>query len=80
MHRLTAVLTLSASLLACAVARCEVSAPQQHPEPHPTRGVGAGHIPAHGPAPVRGNPRPPLEHPNLVDKKGHPEALKAEGA
>jgi len=30
--------------------------------------------PAHGPAPVRGNPKPPAENRNLSDKAGHPNA------
>jgi hypothetical protein len=38
------------------------------------RGVGGGHIPSHGPAPTRGTPHPPAEHPNFADKRGHPEA------
>jgi hypothetical protein len=74
MHRLAPVLALSASLVFCAVARSETPAPQQHPQAHPTRGVGGGHIPAHGPAPVRGNPHPAPEHPKFADKKGHPDA------
>jgi hypothetical protein len=35
---------------------------------------GASHIPAHGPAPVRGKPRAPVENRNLSDKAGHPNA------
>ena len=49
------------------------------------RGVGGGHIPAHGPAPVRAAPAParaaperpapaPAEHRTFADKPGHPEA------
>jgi hypothetical protein len=37
-------------------------------------GVGGGHIPSHGPAPSRGTPRAPTEHPNFQDKGGHPNA------
>ena len=40
---------------------------QGHPEPHPQ------HIPGHGPAPVA-HPKPAPDHPNYVDKKGHPNA------
>jgi hypothetical protein len=36
-------------------------------------GTSAGHIPAHGPTPVKtGHPAP--EHPNYADKPGHPNA------
>ena len=44
--------------------------------PGPVKGVGGGHIPAHGPAPVRaGRPAPaPAEHRTFADKAGHPEA------
>jgi hypothetical protein len=40
------------------------------------RGVGGGHIPSHGPAPVReAKPAPaPAEHPTFADKPGHPAA------
>jgi hypothetical protein len=40
------------------------------------RGVGGGHIPAHGPAPVRAGQKAPapVEHPTFADKAGHPEA------
>ena len=44
------------------------------PAQHPAHGVGGGHVPAHGPAPVRGNSRPAAEHPNFSDKGGHPNA------
>jgi hypothetical protein len=37
------------------------------------RGVGGGHIPAHGPAPVRA-PKAPAEHQTFADAPGHPEA------
>jgi hypothetical protein len=51
----------------------------------PVRGVGGGHIPARGPAPMRApqqhNPAPqehnapaPQEHQTFADKRGHPEA------
>ena len=65
-------LALSAALLISIAAR---SGTPQRPESHPApRGVGGGHIPAHGPAPVRGTPRATPEHPKYADKKGHPEA------
>lgn len=45
------------------------------------KGVGGGHIPAHGPAPSRApkaNAKPaaaaPADHPTFADKAGHPEA------
>ncbi len=38
------------------------------------RGVGGGHIPAHGPAPARAPKAAASEHPTFSDKKGHPEA------
>jgi hypothetical protein len=41
------------------------------------RGVGGGHIPAHGPAPARPQERSapaPAEHQSFADKAGHPEA------
>jgi len=41
----------------------------------PVRGVGGGHIPAHGPAPVRSAPaHPPSENRSFADKDGHPNA------
>lgn len=38
--------------------------------------VGGGHVPAHGPAAVHGNPRPPRPeaHPSYSDRNGHPNA------
>ncbi|MFY9531898.1 MAG: hypothetical protein WAR24_23590 [Candidatus Acidiferrales bacterium] len=39
-----------------------------------SRGVGGGHIPARGPAPVKDHAHPPEEHRNFVDKEGHPNA------
>jgi hypothetical protein len=36
--------------------------------------VGGGHIPSHGPAPVRAQPRPGPEHPDHRDAPGHPSA------
>jgi hypothetical protein len=36
------------------------------------QGVNRGHIPAHGPAPFRGQPHAPAEHRNYSDKAGHP--------
>jgi hypothetical protein len=47
---------------------------------HPSggeRGVGGGHIPAHGPAPVRSAPRraaPASERRTFADQGGHPQA------
>jgi hypothetical protein len=40
------------------------------------KGVGGGHIPAHGPAPVRAGREKsaPAKHPTFADKPGHPEA------
>jgi|SRR5579862_1182428 len=44
------------------------------------RGVGGGHVPAHGPAPARAQkpssraPAPAAENRRFVDKTGHPEA------
>jgi hypothetical protein len=38
------------------------------------RGVGGGHIPAHGPAPARAPKIAAPEHQTFSDKKGHPEA------
>jgi hypothetical protein len=40
------------------------------------RGVGGGHIPARGPAPVKAKAAPKAvpEHQTFSDKKGHPEA------
>lgn len=35
---------------------------------------GAGHIPAHGPAPVHGTPHPAAANRNYSDKAGHPNA------
>jgi hypothetical protein len=48
------------------------AAPAQHPEAHAPHDVGGGHIPSHGPPPVRGNPHPPEENRNFADKGGHP--------
>ena len=66
--------TLMLSLLALAQERGEHGG--QHGAP--VRGVGGGHIPARGPAPVREAPeRPapaPAEHRTSADKPGHPEA------
>lgn len=73
MKPIAPLLALSASLLVCAAVRSESPTPQ-HPQSHPVRGVGGGHVPAHGPAPVRGTPRATPEHASFVDKKGHPEA------
>jgi hypothetical protein len=52
-----------------------LSAPAQaqKPEEHP-RDVGGGHIPSHGPAPVRKTPHPVEENRKFQDKPGHPEA------
>jgi hypothetical protein len=48
---------------------------QRKEEEHsPPRDVGGGHVPAHGPAPVRGTPKAPAVAPKLADKAGHPEA------
>jgi hypothetical protein len=50
------------------------AAPAQRPGGHAPHDVGGGHIPSHGPAPVRGNPHPPEENRNFADKGGHPNA------
>jgi hypothetical protein len=50
------------------------AAPSQHPSPGAPHGVGGGHIPTHGPAPVKGNGHPAPEHPTFSDKPGHPDA------
>jgi hypothetical protein len=39
-----------------------------------TQVKGGGHIPSHGPAPVRGAGRAPVESRNYSDKPGHPNA------
>jgi hypothetical protein len=44
------------------------------PGQHPSHTVGGGHVPAHGPAPIRANHGPTPEHPNFADKTGHPNA------
>jgi len=70
------------SLLAVAVMFSLSALAQQHghaapaPHPAPERGVGGGHIPAHGPAPVRAPhvKAPPAERRTFADQKGHPEA------
>jgi hypothetical protein len=49
------------------------SAQRDKPAGGPARGVGGGHIPAHGPAPARGAGHP-AENRNFVDKGGHPNA------
>jgi hypothetical protein len=38
------------------------------------QGVNRGHIPAHGPAPVRGQKQAPAEHRSYSDRAGHPNA------
>lgn len=70
MKPIASLLVFSALLFAAAPARSEAPAPPQHP----VHGVGGGHVPAHGPAPVRGTPRATPEHATFADKKGHPEA------
>lgn len=55
-------------------------APQRRAPPNAERGVGNGHIPAHGPAPIRTTPRasPPPDRsapaPTYRDRPDHPEA------
>ena len=52
-----------------------VPAVAQHRGGTPRGGaVGGGHIPARGPAPMRGRPRSGPEHPSYADRAGHPEA------
>jgi hypothetical protein len=55
---------------------CSVPAfAQERGGQHPVRGVGGGHIPAHGPAPARPSQHPPAqENRKFNDKTGHPEA------
>jgi hypothetical protein len=69
MKTIAGFLAISLSLFITVVAHGEAP-----PAQHPSRGVGGGHIPAHGPTPVRDNPRPAPEHPNFADKSGHPNA------
>jgi hypothetical protein len=38
------------------------------------KAVGGGHIPAHGPAPARGQARPAPEGRSYSDVRGHPNA------
>jgi hypothetical protein len=41
----------------------------------PVKGVGGGHVPSHGPAPVRATAKPaPAANRSVADKAGHPEA------
>jgi hypothetical protein len=51
-----------------------VLAQRDKPTGGAARGVGGGHIPAHGPAPVRGAGHPAAENRNFTDKEGHPNA------
>jgi hypothetical protein len=70
MKTLAGLLALSLSLFVSVLAYGGVPPAQEHPGP--ARGVGGGHVPAHGPAPAKPNARPAPEHPNFVDKSGHP--------
>ncbi|HXC09088.1 MAG TPA: hypothetical protein VNV61_09200, partial [Steroidobacteraceae bacterium] len=58
-----------------AILMLSVSAYAQHPgggaHGAPAHSVGGGHIPAHGPTPVRGRPRTPS---NVHEEAGHPSA------
>jgi hypothetical protein len=47
---------------------------EHRPAPAPSRGIGGGHIPAHGPTATRGAAHPAAENRNFVDKGGHPNA------
>ena len=69
MKTLPTLLALSLTFFLSTFARAEAPAAQ-----HPSHGVGGGHVPAHGPTPFRGNPRPVQEHPVFRDKSGHPDA------
>ena len=69
MKTIAGFLAISLSLFITVAAHGEAP-----PAQHPSRGVGGGHIPAHGPTPVHDNPRPAPEHPNFADKPGHPNA------
>jgi hypothetical protein len=73
MKTLAAILVLSLSLFVPVLTHAEASSPQ-HPSGGAPHGVGGGHIPAHGPSPVRGSGHPAPEHPTFSDKAGHPEA------
>jgi hypothetical protein len=68
MKTIAGFLAISLSLFITVVAHGEAP-----PAQHPSRGVGGGHIPAHGPTPAHA-PRPAPEHPNFADKSGHPNA------
>jgi hypothetical protein len=50
-------------------------AQEKHGGGPPSKGVGGGHIPAHGPAPARPESHAtPQEAPKYADRAGHPEA------
>jgi hypothetical protein len=68
---------LFAALLICSVATYAQEHPGEHGgAPGGEHGVGGGHIPAHGPAPVRhaAPARPTENRPSFRDQPGHPEA------
>jgi hypothetical protein len=75
MKQIALFCTLSTTLLVSTIARPATPMPQGRGggQEHP-RDVGGGHIPAHGPAPVRGNPRPAEAQPHFADRGGHPDA------
>jgi len=74
--------TLLGIFLACSLVAIPVSAQNRGEQKggSPARGVGGGHVPAHGPAPHPGpapasRPIPAQEQrPSYSDKQGHPEA------
>jgi hypothetical protein len=69
MKTLAGLLVISWSLFFSTLARGQADRAQ-----HPARDVGGGHVPAHGPAPVRGKPHPATENRTFNDKAGHPTA------
>jgi hypothetical protein len=76
MKQIALFCALSTTLLVCIIARPATPMPQGRGgggQEH-ARDVGGGHVPSHGPAPVRGNPRPTEEKPHFADRAGHPEA------
>jgi hypothetical protein len=76
MNKLIAVVSVSILCSAIAIAQ------EKGRSGGTVRGVGGGHIPAHGPAPTRAPKKnapqrsapAAAEHPSFADKPGHPEA------
>jgi len=67
----TRVMLLALSTILCLSSLARSEAQRAEHSPH---GVGGGHVPAHGPAPFRGQPHPAPEHSTFADKTGHPNA------